>query len=78
VVELTRTRSPIVSEPLPADDPKVRKPDITRARAMLGWEPTVRVRDGLARTIEYFARYVGTPMMAPRTPRPRPSMARAG
>jgi hypothetical protein len=45
---------------------------------MLGWEPTVHVRDGLARTIEYFARYVGTPMMAPRAPRSRPSAARAG
>jgi dTDP-glucose 4,6-dehydratase len=77
VVELTGTKSPIVSEPLPADDPKVRKPDITRARTMLGWEPTVHVRDGLARTIEYFARYVGTPMMAPRVPRSRPSAVRA-
>jgi dTDP-glucose 4,6-dehydratase len=78
VVELTGTTSPIVYEPLPADDPKVRKPDITRARSLLGWEPTVHVRDGLARTIEYFARYVGTPMMAPRTARPHPSAARAG
>ncbi len=73
VVELTGTSSPIVSEPLPEDDPKVRKPDITRARTMLGWEPTVRVRDGLARTIEYFRQYVGTPMMARRAPRARPS-----
>ena len=39
---------------LPVDDPKVRKPDITRARTMLGWEPSVNVRDGVARTIEYF------------------------
>ena len=75
VVELTGTSSPIVSEPLPEDDPKVRKPDITRARTMLGWEPTVHVRDGLARTIEYFRQYVGTPMMARRAPRPRPSAA---
>jgi dTDP-glucose 4,6-dehydratase len=74
VVELTGTKAPIVYEPLPADDPKVRKPDITRARQTLGWEPTVKVRDGLARTIEYFARYVGTPMMAPRAPRPRPAL----
>ena len=54
VVELTGTTAPIVYEPLPVDDPKVRKPDITRARTMLGWEPTVHVREGLARTIEYF------------------------
>ncbi|HEV7992599.1 MAG TPA: UDP-glucuronic acid decarboxylase family protein [Gemmatimonadaceae bacterium] len=78
VVELTGTKAPIVYEPLPKDDPKVRKPDITRARAMLGWEPKVHVRDGLARTIEYFQQHVGTPMMAPRTPRPRPTGARAG
>jgi len=78
VVELTGTKAPIVYEPLPKDDPKVRKPDITRARAMLGWEPKVHVRDGLARTIEYFQQHVGTPMMAPRSPRPRPSGARVG
>ena len=71
VVELTGTSVPIVHEPLPVDDPKVRKPDITRARAMLGWEPKVHVRDGLASTIEYFRTLVGTPMMAPRVPRPR-------
>ena len=40
---------------------------------MLGWDPSVKVRDGLARTIEYFARYVGTPMMAPRTARTKPA-----
>jgi dTDP-glucose 4,6-dehydratase len=76
VVDLTGSRSPIVHEPLPTDDPKLRQPDITRARRMLGWEPTVTVRDGLARTIEYFARYWGTPMMAPRAPRPRPAAGR--
>ncbi len=72
VVELTGTKSPIIYEPLPMDDPKVRQPDITRARAMLGWEPTVHVREGLARTIEYFSTLVGTPMTAPRVARPRP------
>jgi dTDP-glucose 4,6-dehydratase len=72
VVELTGTKSAIVHEPLPRDDPKVRKPDITRARAMLGWEPRVHVRDGLARTIEYFRSKLGTAMMAPRAPRVRP------
>jgi dTDP-glucose 4,6-dehydratase len=71
VVELTGTSSPIVYEPLPKDDPKVRKPDITRARAMLGWEPRVHVRDGLARTIEYFKQQLGSAMMAPRAPRVR-------
>src|SRR3954463_4842136 len=73
VVELTGTSAPIVHEELPRDDPKARKPDITRARTMLGWSPEVNVREGLARTIEYFRQHVGTPMMAPRTPRPRPA-----
>ncbi|HUF31529.1 MAG TPA: UDP-glucuronic acid decarboxylase family protein [Gemmatimonadaceae bacterium] len=54
VVELTGSKSEIIYQDLPTDDPKVRKPDITRARAMLGWEPRVHVRDGLALTIEYF------------------------
>jgi nucleoside-diphosphate-sugar epimerase len=54
VIELTGSKSKIVYQELPTDDPKVRKPDITRARTMLGWEPSVKVRDGVARTIEYF------------------------
>jgi len=54
VIELTGSSSSITSLPLPVDDPKVRKPDITRARTTLGWEPTVPVREGLERTIAYF------------------------
>ncbi|HEV2179183.1 MAG TPA: UDP-glucuronic acid decarboxylase family protein [Gemmatimonadaceae bacterium] len=54
VLELTGARVPIETKPLPVDDPKVRQPDITRARALLGWEPVVPLRDGVARTIEYF------------------------
>ncbi|MDB4878607.1 MAG: NAD-dependent epimerase/dehydratase [Gemmatimonadetes bacterium] len=72
VVELTGTTAPIVREPLPVDDPKVRKPDITRAREMLGWEPQVQVREGLVRTIEYFRQYVGSPMMQRRVARATP------
>ena len=68
VIELTRTNSRIISEPLPQDDPKVRKPDITRARTMLGWEPKIALREGLARTIEYFRGLVGSERMAPRAP----------
>ena len=54
VLELTGSSSPIVHHELPADDPKVRKPDISRARQMLGWEPRVPLREGVGRTIEYF------------------------
>jgi dTDP-glucose 4,6-dehydratase len=54
VLELTGSASKIEYRPLPEDDPKVRQPDITRARTMLGWEPQVGLRDGVTRTIEYF------------------------
>lgn len=67
VVELTGTGSPIVYHPLPEDDPKVRQPDITRARAMLGWEPKIDVREGVRRTIEFFKTLVGSPRMAARS-----------
>jgi dTDP-glucose 4,6-dehydratase len=53
---LTGTSSEIVFRPLPVDDPKVRQPDITRARTRLGWEPKVPLEEGLLRTIEYFRR----------------------
>ena len=52
VVEATGSGSEIVFEALPVDDPQVRRPDITRAREVLGWEPTVSLEDGLKRTIE--------------------------
>ena len=51
---LTETKSEIVFKPLPVDDPKVRQPDITKAKTKLGWEPRVKLEDGLRRTIEYF------------------------
>ncbi len=54
VVELTGSTSRIVYKPLPADDPRQRQPDISLAKANLGWEPKVTLRDGLGRTIEYF------------------------
>jgi dTDP-glucose 4,6-dehydratase len=52
VIELTESRSEIVFEALPVDDPKVRQPDISRAKALLGWEPQVDMREGLQKTIE--------------------------
>ena len=67
VVELTGTTARIVHHPLPENDPKVRKPDITRARTMLGWEPQVPLRDGLERTISYFRGLLGTSRMGPRS-----------
>jgi len=54
VIELTGAKSKIVYEPLPADDPTRRQPDITLARTRLGWEPTTQLREGLARTLEWF------------------------
>ena len=51
---LTSTSSPIAYQPLPEDDPKQRRPDITKARTLLGWEPTVPLEEGLRRTITYF------------------------
>ena len=54
VKELTGSRSEIVFMPLPQDDPVRRRPDITLAKAKLGWEPTVPLRDGLVRTVDYF------------------------
>jgi len=54
VLEVTGSRSPIEYRELPEDDPKVRKPDISRARAMLGWEPRIELREGVARTVAYF------------------------
>jgi len=53
VLQLTGSRSPIVEKPLPEDDPRVRQPDIMRARETLGWEPRVSLDEGLRRTIEY-------------------------
>jgi len=52
VIEVTESRSEIIFEPLPTDDPQQRRPDITRARDLLGWEPSIELRDGLRKTIE--------------------------
>jgi dTDP-glucose 4,6-dehydratase len=61
IVELTESRSEIVFEALPIDDPQVRQPDITRARQLLGWEPEVDFRDGLRRTIDHYEKVLGSP-----------------
>ncbi len=54
IIDLTGSQSQIIYKPLPVDDPKIRQPDITKARTMLGWEPKVSLRDGLRQTIEWF------------------------
>jgi dTDP-glucose 4,6-dehydratase len=54
IIRMTDSPSRIVYKPLPTDDPKIRQPDITRARTLLGWEPKVSLEQGLVKTIEYF------------------------
>jgi dTDP-glucose 4,6-dehydratase len=61
IVELTESRSEIVFEALPIDDPAIRQPDTARARDLLGWEPSVELRDGLRRTIEHAVEGLGRP-----------------
>src|SRR5688500_17741546 len=59
IIRMTGSKSKIVYQDLPVDDPKVRQPDITKARTLLGWEPTVKLEQGLVKTIEYFKRKMG-------------------
>ena len=66
VIELTGATAEIVEKELPVDDPKVRRPDISRARHMLGWEPAIPLREGVSRTIEYFRSVLSKEMAAAR------------
>ncbi len=59
ILQITGSSSPIVFHPLPKDDPKQRRPDISKAKRLLGWEPQVSLEEGLRRTIEYFKRVQG-------------------
>jgi UDP-glucuronate decarboxylase len=59
VLALTGSKSQLVFEPLPRDDPKQRQPDITQARNVLNWQPTIELEEGLKRTISYFDRALG-------------------
>ncbi len=59
IVEVTGSSSELVYLPLPVDDPMQRKPDLTKAHTLLGWEPTVQLREGIERTAEYFASRLG-------------------
>jgi dTDP-glucose 4,6-dehydratase len=61
IIELTGSRSTLVYKPLPEDDPKIRQPDITKARNLLGWEPVVGRSEGLKRTLDYFMNELQAP-----------------
>jgi dTDP-glucose 4,6-dehydratase len=54
VLKVTGSKSPITYQPLPQDDPKQRRPDITRARQLLGWEPKINLEQGLKLSMDYF------------------------
>jgi UDP-glucuronate decarboxylase len=60
VIRLTGSKSQLIHQPLPADDPRQRQPDITRARQLLDWQPAVQLEEGLTRTIAYFDRLLST------------------
>ncbi|MBU0582790.1 MAG: SDR family oxidoreductase [Alphaproteobacteria bacterium] len=64
IVEITGSRSEIVRLPIPQDDPRQRQPDITKAREVLGWEPTVPAQQGLERTVVYFREFLGAEIAA--------------
>jgi nucleoside-diphosphate-sugar epimerase len=59
VLEVTGSSSELVEEPLPVDDPTQRQPDISKARELLGWSPTVELREGLERTVPWFREQLG-------------------
>jgi len=63
VLELTGSRSQLVYRPLPLDDPMQRQPDISQAKTRLGWQPSVPLREGLKRTIDYFRQMLGEPSL---------------
>ena len=65
VIKLTGSKSKIVNRPLPIDDPKVRQPDITKARRILGWEPRYDLDAGLAKTLDYFRSRINDPLVGP-------------
>ena len=71
VIELTGSKSQIIENPLPADDPKQRQPDISKAKEVLGWQPTVPLEKGLGRTIGYFRELLVDKIEIPNEARPR-------
>jgi dTDP-glucose 4,6-dehydratase len=65
ILQVTGSRSKIIFKPLPEDDPKVRQPDISLARKVLGWEPKVELEEGLRRTLDYFRKSIDTQSAGP-------------
>ena len=59
VIKVTGSKSKIAYEALPEDDPKQRRPDITKARQLLGWEPKIQLEEGLQMSLDYFRKAVG-------------------
>ncbi|MBX5438085.1 MAG: SDR family oxidoreductase [Thermoflavifilum sp.] len=68
ILELTGSKQKIVFKPLPTDDPKQRRPDITKARTILGWEPKVSRREGLRLTLEYFKKHLHESLASSQNP----------
>ena len=60
IIKLVGSKSQIVRRPLPVDDPKQRRPDITRAQTLLGWDPKVGLEEGLLKTVDYFKKKIAT------------------
>ena len=60
IIDITNSRSKILHKPLPADDPRQRRPDISLARRELNWEPKIELEDGLRRTISYFGKLLSS------------------
>ena len=67
VLDLTDSNSPVVHERLPTDDPTRRRPDISLARRVLGWSPETSLREGVARTVDYFRPLITEAALAPLT-----------
>ena len=63
VISFTNSRSKLVFKPLPSDDPRQRKPDLSKAKALLDWEPKIALADGLKETVAYFKRSLETVLM---------------
>jgi dTDP-glucose 4,6-dehydratase len=66
VIKVTGSKSKIIHEPLPQDDPKQRQPDITKARQLLGWEPRIQLEEGLKMSLEYFRQALADELTAPK------------